>query len=85
MEIKEMAAADLEARKAELAGTDLETLASEELNAIETEARAINEELEERAAVEAKKQEVRDMLAAGKTPEAEVTSRATYSPSRPTR
>ena len=72
MEIKEMAAADLEARKAELAGTDLETLASEELNAIETEARAINEELEERAAVEAKKQEVRDMLAAGKTPEAEV-------------
>ncbi len=72
MEIKEMAAADLEARKAELAGTDLETLAAEELDAIETEARAINEELEERAAVEAKKQEVREMLAAGKTPEAEV-------------
>lgn len=72
MEIKEMAAADLEARKAELAGTDLETLAAEELDAIETEARAINEELEERAAVEAKKQEVRDMLAAGKAPEAEV-------------
>lgn len=71
MEIKEMAAADLEARKAELAGTDLETLAAEELDAIETEARAINEELEERAAVEAKKQEVRDMLAAGKAPEAE--------------
>lgn len=67
-----MAAADLEARKAELAGTDLETLAAEELDAIETEARAINEELEERAAVEAKKQEVRDMLAAGKAPEAEV-------------
>ena len=72
MEIKEMAAADLEARKAELAGTDLETLSAEELDAIETEARAINEELEERAAVEAKKQEVRDMLAAGKAPEAEV-------------
>lgn len=72
MEIKEMAAADLEARKAELAGTDFETLAAEELDAIETEARAINEELEERAAVEAKKQEVRDMLAAGKAPEAEV-------------
>ena len=72
MEIKEMAAADLEARKAELAGTDLETLAAEELDAIETEARAINEELEERAAVEAKKQEVREMLAAGKAPEAEV-------------
>ena len=72
MEIKEMAAADLEARKAELAGTDLETLTAEELDAIETEARAINEELEERAAVEAKKQEVRDMLAAGKAPEAEV-------------
>ena len=69
MEIKEMAAADLEARKAELAGTDLETLAAEELDAIETEARAINEELEERAAVEAKKQEVRDMLAAGTAPE----------------
>lgn len=72
MEIKKMAAADLEARKAELAGTNLETLAAEELDAIETEARAINEELEERAAVEAKKQEVRDMLAAGKAPEAEV-------------
>ena len=72
MEIKEMATADLEARKAELAGTDLETLSAEELDAIETEARAINEELEERAAVEAKKQEVRDMLAAGKAPEAEV-------------
>ena len=72
MEIKEMAAADLEARKAELAGTDLETLSAEELDAIETEARAINEELEKRAAVEAKKQEVRDMLAAGKAPEAEV-------------
>ena len=67
-----MAAADLEARKAELAGTDLETLSAEELDAIETEARAINEELEKRAAVEAKKQEVRDMLAAGKAPEAEV-------------
>ena len=72
MEIKEMAAADLEARKAELAGTDLETLSAEELDAIETEARAINEELEKRAAVEAKKQEVRDMLAAGKAPEAKV-------------
>ena len=72
MEIKEMAAADLEARKAELAGTDLETLSAEELDAIETEARAINEELEKRAAVEAKKQEVRDMLAAGKAPETEV-------------
>lgn len=67
-----MAAADLEARKAELAGTDLETLSAEELDAIETEARAINEELEKRAAVEAKKQEVRDMLAAGKAPEAKV-------------
>lgn len=72
MEIKEMAAADLEARKAELAGTDLETLAAEELDAIEAEARAINEELEERAAAEAKRQEIRDMLAAGKAPEAEV-------------
>lgn len=72
MEIKEMTAADLEARKAELAETDFESLAAEDLEAIETEARAINEELEERAAVEAKKQEVRDMLAAGKAPEAEV-------------
>lgn len=72
MEIKEMAAADLEKRKAELAETDFESLTKEELDAIETEVRAINEELEERAAVEAKKQEVRDMLAAGKAPEAEV-------------
>ena len=72
MEIKEMAAADLEARKAELAEVDLETIATDEIEKIRTEARAINEELEERAAVEAKKQEVRDMLAAGKAPEAEV-------------
>lgn len=72
MEIKEMAAADLEARKAELAEVDLETLATDEIEEIRTEARAINEELEERAAVEAKKQEVRNMLAAGKAPEAEV-------------
>ena len=72
MEIKEMAAADLETRRAELAEVDLETLATDEIEEIRTEARAINEELEERAAVEAKKQEVREMLAAGKAPDAEV-------------
>ena len=72
MEIKEMTAADLEVRKAELAEIDLPTLDDEALNAVETEARTINEELETRAAAEAKRQEVRDMLAAGKVPEAEV-------------
>ena len=70
MNLKEMSASDLQARQAEirtLIDTD-----DADLDALEAEARAINEELEERAAVEAKKQEVRDMLAAGKVPDAEV-------------
>lgn len=70
MNLKEMSASDLQARQAEirtLIDTD-----DADLDALEAEAREIKAELEERAAVEAKKQEVRDMLAAGKAPEAEV-------------
>lgn len=70
MNLKEMSASDLQARQAEirtLIDTD-----DADLDALEAEAREIKEELEERAAAEVKKQEVRDMLAAGKAPEAEV-------------
>lgn len=71
MEIKDMTAAELEARKAELASVDLETLEGDALNDVETEAREINEELETRKAVEAQKAEIRTLLAEGKAPEAE--------------
>lgn len=70
MNLKEMSASDLQARQAEirtLIDTD-----DADLDALEAEAREIKAELEERAAAEVKKQEVRDMLAAGKAPEAEV-------------
>lgn len=70
MEIRDMTAADLEARKAELASTDFDALATEELDAIETEVREINEELESRAAAEAKRAELRNMVATGTAPEA---------------
>ena len=70
MNLKEMSASDLQARQAEirtLIDTD-----DADLDALEAEARESKAELEERAAAEVKKQEVRDMLAAGKAPEAEV-------------
>ena len=70
MNFKEMSASELQARQAEirtLIDTD-----DADLDALEAEAREIKAELEERAAAEVKKQEVRDMLAAGKAPEAEV-------------
>lgn len=58
-----MSAEDLEARKAEL----LETIDADgaDLDAIDTEARAIKAELERRKAEEAKRAEVRDAVAAG--------------------
>ena len=70
MNLKEMSASELQARQAEirtLIDTD-----DADLDALEAEAREIKAELEERAAAEVKKQEVRDMLAAGKAPSAEV-------------
>lgn len=70
MNLKEMSASELQARQAEirtLIDTD-----DADLDALEAEAREIKAELEERAAAEVKKQEVRDMLAAGKAPDAEV-------------
>ena len=70
MNLKEMSASELQARQAEirtLIDTD-----DADLDALEAEAREIKAELEERAAAEVKKQEVREMLAAGKAPEAEV-------------
>ena len=71
MEYKDMAAADLVARKAELSAMDLESMTVEELESTKEETRAINDELKSRAAIEAKKQEIRDMLAAGNVPEVE--------------
>lgn len=70
MNLKEMSASELQARQAEirtLIDTD-----DADLDALEAEAREIKAELEERAAAEVKKQEVRDMLAAGKAPDAKV-------------
>ena len=67
MEIKDMTAADLRARQAEI--RTLVDAEDADLDALEAEARAINEELEARAAAESRKQEVRDMLAAGDAPE----------------
>ena len=66
---KDLSIADLEARKAELL-ENLET--AEDLDAVEAETRAIKAELEERAKVEAKKKEVREMLAKGEIPVQEV-------------
>lgn len=63
MEFKEMEAAELRERMSEIkTAVDAEDA---DLDALETEARAIKAELEARAAAEAKKAEVREMLAAG--------------------
>ena len=64
MEIKEMSIEELEARKAEIA-TELETDGAD-LDALETEVRAIKAELEERAKIEAQKVELRKAVAEGK-------------------
>ena len=64
MEIKEMSAEQLEARKAEIRSL-VENAKGEELNALEDEVRSINEELETRKAEEAKKVEIRKAVAEG--------------------
>lgn len=66
MEFTEKTAAELKARQAEIrSALDAEDA---DLDALEAEARAIKDELEKREAEEAKKVEVREMLAAGKAP-----------------
>ena len=63
MELKEMTIEELEARKAEIA-TEVEK-DDADLDALETEVRSINEEMEARKAAEAKKAEIRSAVAAG--------------------
>ena len=64
MEIKEMSIEQLEERRAAIVA-ELDAPEAD-LDALEAEARAIKEELESRAAEEAKKAEIRDAIAAGK-------------------
>ena len=63
MEIKEMTIEELEARKANIA-VEVEN-DDADLDTLEAEARAINEEMEARKAAEAKKAEIRSAVAAG--------------------
>ena len=63
MEFKEMTIEQLEARRAEIA-TEVDNEGAD-LDALETEARGIKEELESRKAAEAKKNEIRSAVAAG--------------------
>ena len=70
MNLKEMSVVELEARLAEIR-TAVEA-EDADLDALEAEARAIKEELESRKAAEAKKQEVRNMLAAGQAPDSKI-------------
>ena len=69
MEIKDMSAAELKERMAEI--RTIATMDDADLDSLEEEAKAINAELESRKAAEAKKQEIRDLLAAGLVPGAE--------------
>ena len=64
MEIKEMSIEQLEERRAAIVA-ELDAPEAD-LDSLEAEARAIKEELESRAAEEAKKAEIRDAIAAGK-------------------
>ena len=68
MDIKEMTIEELEARKSEIA-TELDAPEAD-LDALEAEARSIKEEIEARAAIEAKKNEIRAAVAGG----AEITA-----------
>lgn len=70
MEIKTMTAAELQARQAEI--RSLVDAEDADLDALEIEAREIKEELEARIAAEAKKEELRKMVAEGKAPEENV-------------
>ena len=63
MDIKEMTIEELEARKSEIA-TELDAPEAD-LDALEAEARSIKEEIEARAAIEAKKNEIRAAVAGG--------------------
>lgn len=67
MEFKNMTASELQDRMIEI--RSLVDAEDADLDALEKEAREIKEELENRAADEAKRQEIRDALAAGKVPE----------------
>lgn len=70
MNIKEMSAEELIARQAEIrSAVDAEDA---DLETLETEARAIKDELEARAAEAARKEEIRKMVAEGKAPVKEV-------------
>ncbi|MBQ1189266.1 MAG: hypothetical protein IIX57_02490, partial [Lachnospiraceae bacterium] len=63
MELKDMTIEELEARKAEIAA-EVETDGAD-LDALQEEVRAINEEMEARKAAEAQKAEIRSAVAAG--------------------
>ena len=63
MEIKDMSIDELEARKAEIA-VEVDNEGAD-LDALETEARSIKEEIESRKAAEAKKAEIRSAVALG--------------------
>lgn len=63
MELKNMTFDELEARKTELA--DSVEVEGADLDAIESELRSINEEVEARKAEEAKREEIRSMVASG--------------------
>jgi HK97 family phage major capsid protein len=63
MELREMSIEELEARKSAIA-SEVESEGAD-LNALEEEVRAINEEMEQRKAIEAQKNEIRSKVAAG--------------------
>ena len=64
MELKEMTIEALEERKSQIA-SEVAEAEGEALNALEEEVRAINEEMESRKAEEAKRNEVRSIVAQG--------------------
>lgn len=70
MEIKNMTIEELQSRKAELSDLINGETEDLDLDAMETEARSINEELEARAAAAAEKAEIRNKIAEGADPEA---------------
>ena len=71
MELKEMTIDELNERKAQIA-TEIDAPEAD-LDALEAEARSINEEIEARKEAEAQKVEIREAVAAGAGDEAEIT------------
>ena len=69
-DFKNMSVDELRARLEEI--PDALNAEGADVDALDNEVRSIKEELERRAAEESKKKEIREMLAAGKAPEAEV-------------